>query len=79
MLGKLLECYLTMFGIHVLGSKATTEKSSYLFLKKEIAVRLSNIIKEILYLPPKLLQMPSVELVRSWLVFSLFHRVNKVF
>lgn len=53
------------------GSKATTEKSSYLFLKKEIAVRLSNIIKEILYLPPKLLQMPSVELVRSWYLLSL--------
>ena len=58
-----------LFFLGVLGSRASTEKSSYLFLKKEIPVRLANIIKEISYLPPRLLKMPSIDLVRSWLVF----------
>ncbi|XP_075258871.1 pyruvate dehydrogenase (acetyl-transferring) kinase isozyme 2, mitochondrial-like [Convolutriloba macropyga] len=53
------------------GSRASTEKSSYLFLRKEIPVRLANIIKEISYLPKRLLKMPSIDLVRSWYLLSL--------
>ncbi|XP_063715385.1 pyruvate dehydrogenase (acetyl-transferring) kinase isozyme 2, mitochondrial-like isoform X2 [Symsagittifera roscoffensis] len=53
------------------GSRAATEKSSYFFLRKEIPVRLANIIKEISYLPPRLLKMPSIDLVRSWYLLSL--------
>lgn len=42
------------------------EKTSFLFLRKELPVRLANIMKEIHLLPENLLSMPSVELVRSW-------------
>ena len=40
--------------------KTATEVESYTFLKKELPVRLSNIMKEINLLPGNLLQMPSV-------------------
>ena len=40
--------------------QSATEAESYLFLRKEIPVRLSNIMKEINLLPGNLLQMPSV-------------------
>lgn len=39
---------------------------SYVFLRKELPVRLANIMKEIQLLPPQLLTMPSVQLVTSW-------------
>ncbi|XP_077525085.1 pyruvate dehydrogenase kinase [Amblyomma americanum] len=42
------------------------ERTSFLFLRKELPVRLANIMKEIHLLPENLLSMPSVELVRSW-------------
>lgn len=42
------------------------EKTSFVFLRKELPVRLANIMKEIHLLPVNLLSMPSVELVRSW-------------
>ena len=40
--------------------QSATEEESFIFLKKEIPVRLSNIMKEINLLPGNLLQMPSV-------------------
>ena len=40
--------------------QSATEAESFLFLRKEIPVRLSNIMKEINLLPGNLLQMPSV-------------------
>ena len=40
--------------------QSATETESYVFLRKEIPVRLSNIMKEINLLPGNLLQMPSV-------------------
>lgn len=42
------------------------ERTSFVFLRKELPVRLANIMKEIHLLPENLLQMPSVELVKSW-------------
>uniref|UniRef100_A0A915CRS3 Protein-serine/threonine kinase n=1 Tax=Ditylenchus dipsaci TaxID=166011 RepID=A0A915CRS3_9BILA len=47
-----------------------TAKSSYLFLKNELLVRLSNIMQEIDLLPPKLLKMPSAKLVGNWYLQS---------
>ena len=40
--------------------RTATEEDSFTFLRKELPVRLSNIIKEINLLPSNLLQMPSV-------------------
>lgn len=42
------------------------EKTSFIFLRKELPVRLANIMKEIQLLPENLLRMPSVGLVQSW-------------
>ncbi|KAM3955442.1 pyruvate dehydrogenase kinase [Aphomia sociella] len=42
------------------------ERKSYLFLRKELPVRLANIMKEIALLPDNLLRMPSVGLVNQW-------------
>ena len=39
--------------------QTATEEESFTFLRKEIPVRLSNIMKEINLLPSNLLQMPS--------------------
>ena len=48
------------------GAKHGNEKKSFLFLRKELPVRLANIMKEIHLLPEALLSMPSVQLVESW-------------
>ncbi|KAG8194745.1 hypothetical protein JTE90_026390 [Oedothorax gibbosus] len=47
------------------GRKAC-ERTSFVFLRKELPVRLANIMKEIQLLPENLLRMPSVALVQSW-------------
>ncbi|ESN92586.1 hypothetical protein HELRODRAFT_69342 [Helobdella robusta] len=46
--------------------KTNSSKQSFLFLRKEIPVRLANIMKEIQLLPDKLLEMPSVKIVKGW-------------
>ncbi|XP_020712677.1 pyruvate dehydrogenase (acetyl-transferring) kinase, mitochondrial isoform X2 [Ceratitis capitata] len=46
------------------------EKKSYIFLRKELPVRLANIMKEIALLPDHLLNTRSVSQVSSWYVQS---------
>uniref|UniRef100_A0A8C4DWP2 Protein-serine/threonine kinase n=1 Tax=Dicentrarchus labrax TaxID=13489 RepID=A0A8C4DWP2_DICLA len=47
------------------------ERTSFVFLRQELPVRLSNIMKEINLLPDRLLATPSVHLVQSWYIQSL--------
>lgn len=44
--------------------QTATELESYQFLKREVPVRLSNIMKEVNLLPSSLLQMPSIVLLQ---------------
>jgi len=46
--------------------RSATEEESFGFLKKELPVRLSNIMKEINLLPGNLLEMPSVLILQDW-------------
>uniref|UniRef100_A0A7N6ABK3 Protein-serine/threonine kinase n=1 Tax=Anabas testudineus TaxID=64144 RepID=A0A7N6ABK3_ANATE len=50
------------------GSINACEKTSFAFLRQELPVRLSNIMKEINLLPDKLLSTPSVQMVHSWYI-----------
>ncbi|XP_033969654.1 pyruvate dehydrogenase (acetyl-transferring) kinase isozyme 2, mitochondrial-like isoform X2 [Trematomus bernacchii] len=53
------------------GSTNACERTSFVFLRQELPVRLSNIMKEINLLPERLLAMPSVQLMHSWYIQSL--------
>ncbi|KAM8824385.1 pyruvate dehydrogenase (acetyl-transferring) kinase isozyme 2, mitochondrial-like [Synchiropus picturatus] len=53
------------------GSINACERTSFVFLRQELPVRLSNIMKEINLLPDALLATSSVQLVQSWYVQSL--------
>ncbi|XP_017339841.1 pyruvate dehydrogenase (acetyl-transferring) kinase isozyme 2, mitochondrial [Ictalurus punctatus] len=53
------------------GSTNACEKTSFVFLRQELPVRLSNIMKEINLLPDRLLTTPSVQTVHGWYVQSL--------
>ncbi|CAF88449.1 unnamed protein product [Tetraodon nigroviridis] len=48
------------------GTINACERTSFVFLRQELPVRLSNIMKEINLLPDRLLGTPSVQLVQSW-------------
>uniref|UniRef100_A0A670JV21 Protein-serine/threonine kinase n=1 Tax=Podarcis muralis TaxID=64176 RepID=A0A670JV21_PODMU len=58
------------------GSTNACEKTSFSFLRHELPVRLANILKEIDFLPSRLLSTPSVQLVKSWYVESLMELVE---
>lgn len=47
-----------------------SEEKSFTFLRKELPVRLANIMKEIALLPENLLHMPSVRTVNEWYLKS---------
>ncbi|KAJ3648421.1 hypothetical protein Zmor_020226 [Zophobas morio] len=47
-----------------------SEQKSFIFLRKELPVRLANIMKEIALLPENLLRMPSVIAVNDWYIRS---------
>ncbi|XP_074748478.1 pyruvate dehydrogenase kinase, isozyme 2 isoform X3 [Strix uralensis] len=53
------------------GSSNACEKTSFAFLRQELPVRLSNIMKEINLLPDRVLRTPSVQLVQSWFTDAL--------
>ncbi|XP_028674475.2 pyruvate dehydrogenase (acetyl-transferring) kinase isozyme 2, mitochondrial-like isoform X1 [Erpetoichthys calabaricus] len=53
------------------GSTNACEKTSFVFLRQELPVRLANIMKEINLLPDRLVSTPSVQLVQSWYIQSL--------
>ena len=67
-------CFSLPYGFHLLlftlylvsGSVNACEKTSFMFLRQELPVRLANIMKEISLLPDNLLRTPSVQLVQSW-------------
>ncbi|XP_039977201.1 pyruvate dehydrogenase (acetyl-transferring) kinase isozyme 2, mitochondrial-like isoform X2 [Xiphias gladius] len=48
------------------GSTNACERTSFVFLRQELPVRLSNIMKEINLLPDRLLAMPYIQLVQTW-------------
>uniref|UniRef100_A0A672MTB2 Protein-serine/threonine kinase n=1 Tax=Sinocyclocheilus grahami TaxID=75366 RepID=A0A672MTB2_SINGR len=48
------------------GEENACEKTSYIFLRKELAVRLANTMREVTVLPANLQSQPSVKLVESW-------------
>ncbi|KAF3824372.1 hypothetical protein GH733_008657, partial [Mirounga leonina] len=51
------------------GSMNACEKTSFMFLRQELPVRLANIMKEISLLPDNLLRTPSVQLVsETWIL-----------
>ncbi|KAK3555735.1 hypothetical protein QTP86_028982 [Hemibagrus guttatus] len=48
------------------GRENACEKTSYMFLRKELPVRLANTMREVTLLPGNLINQPSVQLVQSW-------------
>lgn len=52
------------------------EKKSFVFLRKELPVRLANIMKEFSLLPESLLHMPSVMTVQNWYLRSFEEILN---
>ncbi|KAL3044015.1 hypothetical protein OYC64_003783 [Pagothenia borchgrevinki] len=58
------------------GSSNACEKTSFVFLRQELPVRLANIMKEIDFLPDKLLSTPSLKLLISWYSQSLLEIVD---
>ncbi|CAB1316052.1 unnamed protein product [Coregonus sp. 'balchen'] len=52
------------------GRENACEKTSYMFLRKELAVRGANTMKEINLLPRDLRIQPSIKLVHSWYIQS---------
>lgn len=66
LINKSLKLKLLFFLCVDSGSINACEKTSFVFLRQELPVRLSNIMKEINLLPDKLLTTQSVQMVQSW-------------
>lgn len=62
------------------GSANACEKTSFVFLRQELPVRLANIMKEIDFLPDKLLSTPSLKLLISWYaqLHTTYHHISIV-
>ncbi|XP_027031674.1 pyruvate dehydrogenase kinase, isozyme 4 [Tachysurus fulvidraco] len=58
------------------GSANACEKTSFIFLRQELPVRMANIMKEIDMLPDKLIGTPSVQLLHTWYTQSLMELVD---
>ncbi|XP_058877994.1 pyruvate dehydrogenase (acetyl-transferring) kinase isozyme 2, mitochondrial-like isoform X1 [Acipenser ruthenus] len=58
------------------GSANACEKTSFVFLRQELPVRLANIMKEVDFLPDKMLCTPSLQLLQSWYAQSLMEIVE---
>ncbi|KAK6491136.1 pyruvate dehydrogenase kinase [Huso huso] len=58
------------------GSANACEKTSFVFLRQELPVRLANIMKEVDFLPDKMLCTPSLQLLQSWYAQSLMEIVK---
>ena len=56
--------------------KTATEEESFTFLRKEIPVRMSNIMKEINLLPSNLLQMPSVLILQERIKMKIIYLLS---
>lgn len=52
------------------GTNNACEKTSYMFLRKELPVRLANTMREVSLLPENLLSQPSIRLVQKWYMQS---------
>jgi len=61
---------LNFFLINYFKGRSANEVRSFEFLRKELPVRLANIMQEINLLPENLIRMPSVNLVQNWYVKS---------
>lgn len=62
----LLQWTCVFFSSPITGRDNACEKTSYMFLRKELPVRLANTMREVNLLPDNLLNRPSVGLVQSW-------------
>uniref|UniRef100_A0A8C7JZP6 Protein-serine/threonine kinase n=1 Tax=Oncorhynchus kisutch TaxID=8019 RepID=A0A8C7JZP6_ONCKI len=52
------------------GRDNACEKTSFMFLRKELPVRLANTMREVNLLPDNLLSQPSIKLVQKWYMQS---------
>ncbi|XP_063423337.1 pyruvate dehydrogenase (acetyl-transferring) kinase isozyme 2, mitochondrial-like isoform X2 [Mytilus trossulus] len=57
---------LSLEEMFLFGTKTGTEQSSFEFLRRELPVRLANIMMEMNQLPEPLLNVPSVTMVSNW-------------
>lgn len=68
---KFSPCPLSVKQFLDFGSTNACERTSFVFLRQELPVRLSNIMKELNLLPDGLLATPPIRLVQSWYIQSL--------
>uniref|UniRef100_A0A4W4F315 Protein-serine/threonine kinase n=1 Tax=Electrophorus electricus TaxID=8005 RepID=A0A4W4F315_ELEEL len=58
------------------GRDNACEKTSYMFLRKELPVRLANTMREVNLLPDRLVSQPSVKLVQKWYMQSFWELLD---